>query len=170
MGMIGCFRLVEPRRLAALLEAPEAIADFLSEEEQLEAPSEDIADLDIDKAWHGIHFLLTGTEAEGSPPLNFLLQGGHPIGDEDVGYGPARGFTREEVRALVQALEPLTPEVLGGRFDPRRMTKLDIYPDIWNRQEEDADNREYLLDYYVRLKEFLKHGAERGFALIVYVT
>jgi len=46
--------------------------------------------LDIDKAWHSIHFLLTGAawEADG------LIFGGTEIGEDgdDWGYGPPRGF------------------------------------------------------------------------------
>src|SRR5688500_6275073 len=36
---------------------------------------------DLDKAWHGIHYLLTGTAWEGAEPLNFLVAGGRPVGD-----------------------------------------------------------------------------------------
>ena len=33
---------------------------------------------DLDKAWHGIHYLLTGTAGEGRPPLNLPRLGGSP--------------------------------------------------------------------------------------------
>src|SRR5687767_14577361 len=45
---------------------------------------------DLDKAWHGIHYLLTGTAAEGGKPLDFLVSGGREVGNVDIGYGPAR--------------------------------------------------------------------------------
>ncbi|MHC5077311.1 MAG: DUF1877 family protein, partial [Planctomycetota bacterium] len=32
--------------------------------------------IDLDKAWHGIHYLLTQTDYEGESPLNFLVVGG----------------------------------------------------------------------------------------------
>src|SRR5690349_4907089 len=32
--------------------------------------------VDIDKSWHGIHFLLTGGPDEGNTPLDFLVAGG----------------------------------------------------------------------------------------------
>ena len=89
MSMIGCFRRVPEARLRALLADPESITDFLDEE--------GFADFDIDKAWHGIHYLLTGTAWEGAAPLNFLVAGGRPVGDVDVGYGPARAFSGAEV-------------------------------------------------------------------------
>jgi len=52
------------------------------------APDE-LQRLDLDKAWGGLHFLLTGTAWEGEPPHSFLLDG-DTVGDIDVGYGPAR--------------------------------------------------------------------------------
>ena len=48
------------------------------------APTEEI---DLDKSWHGIHFLLTGAAWEGERPLNFLILGGEEVGDIDVGHG-----------------------------------------------------------------------------------
>jgi hypothetical protein len=44
---------------------------------------------EVDKAWHAIHFSLTGDPFEGRIPLNFLVTGGRSIG-EDLGYGPLR--------------------------------------------------------------------------------
>lgn len=39
------------------------------------------ASTDLDKAWHGIHYLLTETAWEGNEPLNFLVQGGNVAGN-----------------------------------------------------------------------------------------
>lgn len=46
----------------------------------------------MDKAWHGIHYLLTGTAWEGDPPLNFLVTGGREVGTEEIGIGPDEGL------------------------------------------------------------------------------
>jgi hypothetical protein len=53
--------------------------------------------VDIDKAWHGIHFVLTGEVFDGSEPLVNVVMGGVPIGDEDVGQGWARGLSAKKV-------------------------------------------------------------------------
>ena len=53
---------------------------------------------DLDKAWHGIHYLLTGTAWAGAEPLNFIVCGGTEVGDIDVGYGPARVFSSNDVK------------------------------------------------------------------------
>ncbi|NUR82053.1 MAG: DUF1877 family protein [Terrabacter sp.] len=47
--------------------------------------------LDLDKSWHGIHFLLTGTDwsAGDAGAAGGAILGGRPVGEDD-GYGPAR--------------------------------------------------------------------------------
>jgi hypothetical protein len=83
-----------------------------------ELPNEEHPMIDLDKAWNGIHFLLTQTAWEGDPPLNFLLLGGTQIGDIDVGLGPARALMSADVTAVDEALKPLDEAVLRSKFDP----------------------------------------------------
>jgi hypothetical protein len=173
MSMIGNFRRTSDARVASLLEDPESIADYLyeeGEEEEEDAGGEAHADLDVDKAWHGIHFLLTGTAWEGKPPLDFIVGGGQEVGDVDVGYGPARVFWSTEVKAIADALRPLTPELLRQRFAPAAMKKLEIYPSIWDRPPEEDDTLGYLLEYYEALRAFIEGAAEEGEALIVFIN
>ena len=127
-------------------------------------------ELDIDKAWHGLHFLFTGEAWDGEPPLGFILAGGTEIGDEDVGYGPARAFTSAEVGEIAAAFDPLTRDELARRFDPARMMELEIYPEIWDRDPTDDDMLEYLLEYFDLLKEFVSRGAASGRGMLVYLS
>jgi hypothetical protein len=168
MSMIGNFRRLSDARIRALLGAPETIADYLGEED--EGVDDAHADLDVDKAWHGIHFLLTGTAWEGSPPLDFIVKGGNEVGDVDVGYGPARAFSSADVRVIAGALNPLTRADLEQRFNPAAMSELDIYPSIWDRPREEDDTLGYLLEYYEALKEFIEGAAAQGEGLLVYIT
>src|ERR1700722_3238791 len=98
MSMIGTFRRTRDARLDALVSNPDTISDYLAGYPDDAADAgEAYADLDVDKAWHGLHFLLTGTAWEGAPPLDFIVKGGRQIGDVDVGYGPARAFSSADV-------------------------------------------------------------------------
>jgi hypothetical protein len=169
MSMIGNFRRTSDERIQSLLSDPESIEDYLGEDPE-ESEEKPFADLDVDKAWHGIHFLLTGTAWEGEPPLAFIVRGGEEVGDVDVGYGPARAFTSTEVRAIADALKPITLDVLKKRFDPAAMTKLDIYPSIWDRAPEEDDTLGYLLEYYEQLWEFVAEAAREGEGMLVYVN
>ena len=135
---------------------------------QAHAESDD--ELDVDKAWHGLHFLFTGTAWEGEPPLDFIVSGGVAVGDEDVGYGPARAFTSGEVAAIARALERLSRDDLERRFDPARMMELGIYPEIWDRDPEDDDTLAYLLEYFDLLKDFVLRGARLRRGMLVYIN
>jgi hypothetical protein len=161
--MIGNVRRVADERLKKLLENAEAAEDFFEEDEDRSSV------LDLDKEWHGLQFLLTGTAWEGAAPLNFLVGGGKEL-DNDMGYGPPRAFSNVEVRTLARALESLTRDILSKRFDPKAMTAAEIYPAIWNRADEEAENREYLLRSFERLKTFVTAAAEAGDGLLVYLT
>jgi Domain of unknown function (DUF1877) len=172
MGMIGNFRRASDARIEALLADPAGILEYLDDgDDGGEGDPDDAhADLDVDKAWHGIHFLLTGTAWEGQMPFSFIVSGGRQIGDVDVGYGPARVFTSAEVKTIAAALAPLTRAVLERRFDPAAMTRLDIYPSIWDRPHEQGDALGYLLESYESLAEFVAEAARQHEGLIVYVN
>jgi len=81
MSMIGNFRAVRDDDIEAMLERPARVVRLLYDEAPVESggllgrlmgrsgssPEEDEwrptaagEELDVDKAWHGIHFLLTG--------------------------------------------------------------------------------------------------------------
>lgn len=133
------------------------------------APGE-VEATDLDKAWHGIHFMLTGTAWEGVPPLNFLMHGGAVIGDVEVGYVPARGMTAAEVKAVAGALAGIDEAFMRARFDPAQMTQLDIYPGIWDRDPAEDDSFDYCMEYFGEIRTFVTRAAERGAGLIISLT
>lgn len=167
MSMIGMFRRLGDQDLARLGEAPELVTDYIDED----APAGfgPFADLDVDKSWHAIHFLLTGTAWDGAPPLNFITAGGTEVGD-DLGYGPARGLTSAEVRELAAALEAIPRESFLQRFDPPALAAAEIYPDIWDRTAEEDDTRGYVAEYYEELRSFILDAAANSEALLIWIT
>ncbi|MEY2934020.1 MAG: hypothetical protein RL033_4769 [Pseudomonadota bacterium] len=167
MSMILTVRRLGDPDLLRLREHPELVADYLGED-----PPDGFgpfADIDVDKAWHAIHFLLTHTAWEGAPPLNFVVTGGTEVGDA-LGYGPARGFTSAEVRLVADALEALTPDVLLQRFDPAALTAAEIYPQTWDRPPEEDDTRGYVADYFDQLRSFVIDAAAAGEAMLISLT
>jgi hypothetical protein len=125
---------------------------------------------DLDKSWHGIHYLLTGTADEGGAPLDFLVAGGVDVGDEDVGYGPPRAFTSEETRAIAAALAAISDDELRSRFAPEAMMKAEIYPEIWDRDPKDDDTLGYLMEYVAILRAAIASVTSRGHGLLVMLT
>lgn len=137
---------------------------------ELELAEGEVVDMDIDKAWQGLHYLLTQTPWGGSEPLNFLLAGGSAAGDVDVGYGPARLFTSSQVRALSEALLPIDGEFLRRRFDPAEMMRLDIYPGIWDRDPAEDDTLGYCIEHFESLKAFIAQAAARKVGMVLYLS
>ncbi len=125
---------------------------------------------DLDKAWHGIHFLLTGSDWEGEPPWCYLVRGGRPVGNIDVGYGPARALSAAEVRNWAAALATLPPAGVRERFNAEALTANDIYPSIWDADPEEDDVLGYLEAYYVALQAYVATATEKGMGLLVAIT
>jgi hypothetical protein len=127
----------------------------------------EVVNTDLDKAWHGLQYMLTQTAWAGEPPLNFLVSGGSEVGAIDVGYGPARAFLAADVKAINDALRPIDHQFLKARFNPGEMMRLEIYPGIWDRDPEDDDSFGYCVEYLDVLKTFVADAAERGVGVIV---
>jgi hypothetical protein len=125
---------------------------------------------DLDKSWHGIHYLLTGTAGESGTLLEFLVAGGTTVGDEDMAYGPPRVFTSAETRAIAAALAAVTDEDLRSRFSPEAMMRAEIYPEIWDRDPEDDDTLGYLMEYVAVLRDAMTAVTSRGHGLLVVLS
>jgi hypothetical protein len=132
---------------------------------QLDSSETSIADLD--KSWHGIDYLLTKDATATQAPLDFLTEGGAPIGDVDIGYGPARYLTPAEVQSLARALSALSDETLRARFDPADMMEKEIYPEIWDRDPAKDDTLGYLMDHVTMLRSALRSAAGRGNGVVI---
>ena len=126
--------------------------------------------LDIEKDWHVLHFLFTGSDWEGDFPQGFLVSCGEPIGDVDVGYGPARSFSPAEVQQISDFLSAQTADSLRPKFDQKRMAELEIYPSIWSDDRDLDEEREFFLEGLEALKAFVKETADRKLALLVYLN
>jgi hypothetical protein len=125
---------------------------------------------DLDKAWHGIHYLLTRTAWAGDPPWSFLVSSGRAVGDIDVGYGPARVFTAAETRSIHAALKGLTGDALRSRYDADDMTAKQIYPEIWSRDSPDEETIDYLIECYETLVAFLQQAVDAQAGIVVSLS
>lgn len=161
MSMIGNFQQVTPAQLDALIAAPDSVEEFLYPDEE---PRED--GIDIDKSWHGLHFLLTGDAWEGAKPLCDAILGGTEIG-ADVGYGPARYVDARTVAAIAAELQQWPAERLAQRYDPTALARNEIYPQIWDEGEEAL---EYLLVWYQKMREYYLDAAAKGNAMLVFLN
>jgi hypothetical protein len=122
----------------------------------------------LDKAWHGLHYLLTGSASEGEPPLNLLLtaDGGVELeGSLFTDYGPPRLYFSDFASRAHQALSALRDDELIGRY-PGEMQRLEIYPSYG---EAPDDGAEYLLGHLRTLREFLRKAASHQLGIVVHL-
>ena len=157
MSMIGHFLAVPQGELDALRADPEQVSEALFTTHEEDA-------VDVEKAWHGIHFLLTGKVVPGDGPLDNVVFGRAPVGDEDLGYGPAMATDAADVPAVAAALEAVTDDELRARFDPEAMDE--IYPNIWDEGDEALD---YLIDNLQEVRAFYRNAAAQGHAVITWL-
>jgi hypothetical protein len=121
--------------------------------------------LELEKAWHGLHFLLNGDAWSGTPPLDFLVAGGQEKGDDD---GDVRILAPYLVEKIQAALAAIDEDELWSRFDRPAMVEAEIYPNIWDEDEEEL-HEEYV-GYYLEMKAFIESVTASGNALIVTVS
>lgn len=116
----------------------------------------------LDKAWHGLQWLITGEPWGGEDPLGFTVFGGDDVfaGHETL---MLRVVPSRTVREVHEALSAITDEQLGHRFDPVAMTAVDLYPEIWHEPDVLTD---YLLPYLTDLRAFYAYAAERGLVVL----
>ncbi len=168
MSLIGHVYLLSEPRIRALLEDPASVDSVI--DASYNAPEAGFVDLD--KAWHCLHYLLTGSARGGQPPLDFLLQGGAPVGSEDLGgAGPARVFLPAEVARIAAALAPIEPASLMARFDLKKLAALEVYPGRWSELNLRSD---YEVGYYFgpfgELKRVTARAAAEGLGMLVWLS
>ena len=165
MGMVAYLAPLTAGQLDELRGEPDSIQELLFPEENTYAPPK--GSIDLDKAWHGIHWLLTGDAWGGEPPLAWTIVGGEDIGD-DMGYGPARVVTPEQVRQVAAALANFDDAALARNYDPVAMDAQQIYPTIWTRDGEEG--LAYLQHYFRILARFYADAAKRGDAVLQWIS
>ena len=120
--------------------------------------------ISIDKAWHGLHYLLCGAPEPAPGPLGQAVFGGTEIG-EDQGYGPARYFSPTQVAEIASALRPPGLEgELHARFDAEAMTRLGIYPGGW-----DAGDHDWLIEAFRTVRDFYAAASKAEQAVVTLI-
>ena len=128
-----------------------------------------ISPVDIDKAWHLIHLLLTGNAFEGDPPLNFILYGGEEVGDIDVGYGPARAIGAAGAAEIAMALRAVSDEELRVKFDPVAASEDGIYQNL--RPGDDPNEAlDYIFSNLATLRKFIDDVTSANLGFLIWLA
>lgn len=152
MGMIANYQYLSDEQLKKL-------ESFHAEEgeifEIVESWNEDAEILlDIDKMWDVLHFVLTGIDSSEpieNDPLSEAVVGVSSIDDigEFIAY---TGKTR--VAEIVSALESFDINKALETFSMKECKKANLYPNIWDYEEEADDVKEEIMHYFREMKDF----------------
>jgi Domain of unknown function (DUF1877) len=160
--MIGNLRPASDAEIERLLAKPDEITRFL-----YGSGSAGRERVDLGKAWHAIHFALTGSRLDGDAPLNFLIAEGTPVGTVDVGYGPARVLSSQQVRQLADAIAAIDPDQLGSRLDATALDANLIYPGGWGRNGQGLGT---IAEAYRDMRALVLRLSEAGLGLVLYIN
>ena len=169
-------QLLEPSRIEALAASlpPEHRAQFLAQAAAVRGATEGARKdspegvrnrIDLDKAWHGVHFLLCQRAEEAPPPLGNAVLGGTEIGP-DQGYGPVRYLSPDEVAEVAAALARVDDDTVRRNWQPQLLEEKQIYPGGW----DEAESLDWLIDSLAQLRTFYVQAAGRGSAVLAYLT
>ncbi|TSE08495.1 YfbM family protein [Aquimarina algiphila] len=166
MGMIGNIVRVSQNELNTFLENSELFENKIYSEENYDAEW----NLDLDKSWEGIQYLLTGKGMAELEEPNILTRAffSFQILDEeqDLGYGPAQYLTSEQVTETNSELQKLDIDKLKNKVSGTDMIEKGIYPEIWTESEA----MEFLFDTFKDFLDFYKKASENNEAILSFIN
>ena len=159
MGLIANYQYLSDKDLKALKafdtededDIFETVEDWNDEAEIL---------LDIDKMWDLLHYMMTGITA--SEPLE-----DDPLSEAVVGVTSIEKIEdfiayieKDRVSDILKALEDFDMESALESFSLEEGKEAELYPNIWDYDDEEDEIKEDLLDCFERMKEFYKEILE----------
>lgn len=154
MGIIANYKYLSDKNLNELklfyTENTESITDIEENNNDLEIL------LDINKMWDALHFVLTGASA--SEPIK-----DNRLSEAVLGISPSEeveeyvAYTeKSRIKDIVLALDNFDIEKAMESFSMEKCKKANIYPNIWDYEEESEEIEEELMDYFQNMKDFYK--------------
>ena len=167
MGLIANYQYLSDENLKAM-------KNFDGEEDE---PLEDVEEwneeaeilLDIDKMWDVFHSVLTGVGTDHKDDKNPLSQAVLGVmAVEDISDYVA--YTEHNHLAnIVAALEQFDIENALESFDMKACKEAELYPDIWDYEEEEEEIKDELLHDFEQMKRFYKQVLEANGHVLVSI-
>lgn len=167
MGIIANYQYLSDTNLQEL-------KSFYAEEDDIFEEVEDWNDeaevlLDIDKMWDALHFVLTGVsciEPIKNNPLSEAVVGVFSIDgiEEYISY-----IEKSRIKDIVFALDNFDIEKALETFSMEECKEAELYPDIWDYEEETDEIKEEIMDYFQNMKDFYKQVLEEDGNVLVTI-
>ena len=167
MGIIANYQYLSDRNLKEMKlfynEAVEDIDDVKDGNDDIEIQ------LDMAKMWAAMHFVLTGVGKDDVIENNHLSEAVFGVNSIKNSQEYIAYTQKSKVKDIVLALEDFDIEKALENLSMSRFKKANIYPNIWD-YEEDADKiREELRVYFQRLKDFYKKILEVNGNVVIMI-
>jgi hypothetical protein len=120
----------------------------------------------IEKAWHGVHFVLARTLYEPTEPPGDAILGGSPMG-EDLGYGPVRIRTAQDVARTAAALFTIDLDQLRRGINPAELDAAQIYPGGWHSE---AEASAWIMHSVGIVRDLYVRSAANGHAMLLFIV
>ncbi|WP_161974529.1 YfbM family protein [Piscinibacter terrae] len=118
----------------------------------------------LDKAWDGLHWILTGAaKYDKANPLSEMLRGGSSLATQ-LPYGKPKMHSPRQVKAYARRLAAETDSSLRGRYDPAEMDRQNVYPGDW--ADDPEEGFAYLLSAFRMLQSFTVRAAKADKAIL----
>ena len=167
MGIIANYQYLSDTNLQEL-------KSFYAEEDDIFEEVEDWNDeaeilLDIDKMWDALHFVLTGVsciEPIKNNPLSEAVVGVFSIDgiEEYISY-----IEKSRIKDIVFALDNFDIEKALKTFSMKECKEAELYPDIWDYEEETDEIKEEIMGYFQNMKDFYKQVLEEDGNILVTI-
>ena len=166
MGIVACLASIPSYDLERLKNDTSLIEGYIYPNGGDDEP---LNYVDVDKAWHGIHYVLTGQTDVCDGVLSLAVHGGEEFGPAVTSYGCARFLTAQQVVEVTRALSNVSDELLRERFRPEEMQTKGIYlGEFWTA--DPTSTFSYLVNCYERLVRFYRDASNRGEAAIQWLS
>ena len=122
---------------------------------------------DLDKMWDALHFVLTGdtlSDTADHDPLSEAVCGSDFLLTQEMHVG---GIPARRVKEIAQALHEVDFAARLAALQMSDFAAAEIYPNIWDRPEEEDDIRAELQECFADLQAFYDNAAEQGNAVLV---
>ena len=167
MGLIAnysCLSDVNLKELKAMGSEEEEILESVEEWND-----DDELLLDIDKMWDVLHFVLTGVSADhriDDNPLSQAVLGVMSIEDlsEYMAY-----TEHSQIADIVAALEQFDMDQALESFDMTACKEAELYPNIWDYDEEEEEIKDEILHDFEQMKVFYKKVLEAKGHVVVTI-
>ncbi len=143
-------------------------------------------ELEIDKYWHIMHFLLTkdssmepcnlpfitleNSDWDNLPLVNVVL-GGTTIPEVDRDFTPVRYFMPDEVKQITNDLVKITEDCLRKIFSQSILLNPNVYKILWWEQEENfEENLETLLFIKDDMIGYFQDAVSKSHAILAWLS